>query len=89
MRDRKLCCAGTRIFFGDSFPIDKGFLEGRIGISYNFRMTERGLLMSVDKTASSFIIQGPLLNTVKSICGPNFYNNTGAISPKLMKDVVI
>ena len=52
-------------------------------------MTERGLLMSVDKTASSFVIQGPLLGTVKSICGHNFDNGTGKISPKMIKDVVI
>ena len=52
-------------------------------------MTERGLLMSVDKTASSFVIQGSLLGTVKSICGHNFDNGTGMISPKMIKDVVI
>ena len=88
-RYRKLTCVGSRVFFGNTFDIQRDFLEGRIGVNHNFRLTERGLLMSLDKTASSFIVKGPLLNVVKSICGPNFNESIGTISPRLLKDVRI
>lgn len=87
MRSRGLCCAGARIYYGDNFSIDQDFLEGRTGISYNFRLTERGLLMSVDKTATAFIIAGPLLSTIRSICGRNFDERTGTIGGRSLNDV--
>lgn len=64
-------------------------LEVHQGIMYNIRMTERGLLMSIDKAASAFVTAGPLLNTVRGICGHNFNPQTGEVGPRSLKDVVI
>ena len=64
-------------------------LEVHQGIQYNIRMTERGLLMSIDKAASAFMTPGPLLSTVRGICGNNFNPQTGEVGPRSLKDVAV
>ena len=64
-------------------------LEVHQGIQYNIRMTERGLLMSMDKAASAFLLAGPLLSTVRAICGHNFNPQTGEVGPRSLKDVAV
>ena len=85
--DKNLVCQSSKVYCGSTFGLEKNLLEGRMGINYNFRVTEQGLMLAIDQCATAFIVAGPLLNTVKAVCGRNFDDNTGMVGKRSMTDV--
>ena len=67
------------------FKVDS-FIQGRLGVNYAFRNTERGMLMEIDQCATCFVIPGPLLNVLKSIAGNNM-SPQFQINEKSLRDV--
>lgn len=87
LMEKKLVTQSSKVYCGKVFGIEEGLLEGRMGINYNFRVTEQGLMLAVDQCATAFIVSGPLINTVKQICGRNFDDRSGAVGKKSLTDV--
>lgn len=89
LMEKGIVAQSSKVYYGKEFGIDEGLLEGRMGINYNFRVTEQGLMLAVDQCATAFIVSGPLINTVKKICGRNFNERSGAIGKKSQTDVCV
>lgn len=87
LMEKGVTTISSKIYSGKTFVVDRNFLEGRMGVNYNFRTTEKGLMIAVDQCATAFITAGPLLNTVRSICNKNFDERTGIVGKRSLSDL--
>ena len=87
LMEKGVAALSSKIYFGKTFNIDHDFLEGRMGVVYNFRTTEKGLMLAIDQCATAFIVAGPLMNTIKSICNRNFDERTGTVGKRSLSDL--
>ena len=51
--DKNLVCQSSKVYCGSTFGLEKNLLEGRMGINYNFRVTEQGLMLAIDQCATA------------------------------------